>query len=148
MEKESSHKTGERMKLEDEVRELKNLAEGLKVDILEKDTRLNHLQKQNDELSSLLSKSRDEVIKEFKTSSEFTDLLDKNNAASSENFRMDTIESFPGVDFDSIKLPIPAKSPLLQTGSADANIEDDASIPHPMKDDSKSGGVAPSGLSS
>ena len=111
MEKESSRKTGERMKLEDEVRELKNLAEGLKVDILEKDTRLNHLQKQNDELSSLLSKSRDEVIKEFKTSSEFTDLLDKNNVASFENFRMDTIESFPGVDFDSIKLPIVARSP-------------------------------------
>jgi len=43
MEKESSCKTGERMKLEDEVRELKNLAEGLEVDIVEKDIRLNHL---------------------------------------------------------------------------------------------------------
>ena len=135
------------MKLEDEVRELKNLAEGLKVDVLEKDTRLNHLQKQNDELSSLLSKSRDEVIKEFKTSSEFTDLLDKNNVASFENFRMDTIESFPGVDFDSIKFRTVAESSLLQTSLKDLNIKDDASTSHPVKDGSKSGGNAPSGLS-
>ena len=43
MEKESSCKTGERMKLEAEVEELKNLAEELSTDIVEKDTRLDHL---------------------------------------------------------------------------------------------------------
>ena len=43
MEKESSHKTVERMKLEDEVKELKNLVEELRTDIMEKDTRLDHL---------------------------------------------------------------------------------------------------------
>lgn len=62
------------MKLEDEVKELKNLAEELRTDIVEMDTRLDHLQKQDDELRSSLSKSRDEVIKEFKMSKEFTDL--------------------------------------------------------------------------
>ena len=41
MEKESSC----RMKLEAEVKELKNLAEELKINIVEKDTRLDHLQK-------------------------------------------------------------------------------------------------------
>ena len=89
MEKESSHRTGERMKLEAEVKELKNLVEELRMDIVE-DTCLNHLQKQNDELRSSLSKSRDEVIKEFKMSKEFTDLLDENYAVGFENFHMDT----------------------------------------------------------
>ena len=45
IEKESSYRTGERMKLEVEVKELKNLAEELRVDIVEKDTCLDHLQK-------------------------------------------------------------------------------------------------------
>ena len=40
---ESSHRTGERMKLEAEVKELKNLTEELRIDIVEKDTRLDHL---------------------------------------------------------------------------------------------------------
>ena len=52
MEKESSCKTGERMKLEAEVEELKNLAEELRMDIVKKDTHLDHLQKQNGELRS------------------------------------------------------------------------------------------------
>ena len=45
MKKESSCRMKERMKLEAEVKELKNLAEELKTDIVEKDTRLDHLQK-------------------------------------------------------------------------------------------------------
>ena len=52
MEKESSRKTGERMELEAKAVELKNLAEELRADIVEKDTRLDHLQKQNEELRS------------------------------------------------------------------------------------------------
>lgn len=45
MEKEFSRRMRERMKLKDEVKELKNLAKELKVDIMEKDTCLNHLHK-------------------------------------------------------------------------------------------------------
>ena len=45
MEKESSCRMKERMKLEAEVKELKNLVEELKTDIVEKDTHLDHLQK-------------------------------------------------------------------------------------------------------
>lgn len=41
--KESSCKVGERRKLGDEVKELKNLAKELKAGIVEKDTRLDHL---------------------------------------------------------------------------------------------------------
>ena len=43
LEKEMSNKVGERVKLEDKVKELKNLIEELKVDIIEKETRLDHL---------------------------------------------------------------------------------------------------------
>ena len=43
LEKEMSNKLGERVKWEDMVKELKNLIEELKVDIVEKDTRLDHL---------------------------------------------------------------------------------------------------------
>ena len=96
MEKESSRRTGERMKLEAKVKELKNLAEELGADIVEKDTHLDHLQKQNDELKSSLSKSRDEVIREFKTSKAYTDLLDENYVVGFEYFRMDALESFLG----------------------------------------------------
>ena len=113
MEKESSCRTGERMKLEDEVKELKNLTKELRIDIVEKYIHLDHLQKQNDKLRSFLSKTRDEVIKEFKMSKEFTDLLDENYATGLDDFRMDTIESFLGVDFDSIKLRIIVESSLL-----------------------------------
>ena len=113
IEKESSCRMGKRMKLEAEVKELKNLAKELKTDIVEKDTLLNHLQKQNHEPRSSLSRSRDEVIREFKTSKEYTDLLDENYVASFEDFRIDIVESFPRVDFDSIKLHIATESSLL-----------------------------------
>ena len=43
MKKESSRKAGERVKLEDQVKELKNLVEELKADTVEKDTHLDHL---------------------------------------------------------------------------------------------------------
>ena len=45
MERESSHQAEVRAKLEDEVKELKNLIEELKSNAIEKDTHLDHLQK-------------------------------------------------------------------------------------------------------
>lgn len=72
MEKEASRKAGEKVKLEDEVKELKNLVEELKVYIVKKETHLDHFQKKNDEFTSSLSKAKDEAIREFKMSSEFT----------------------------------------------------------------------------
>ena len=64
---------------------------------------------------------------EFKASSEFTDLLLKNYVVGFEDFRMDVIEHFPGVDFSPIKLCVVAERSLLQTSSEDINIQDDAS---------------------
>ena len=91
-------------KTKDEVKELRNLNEELRTDALEKDTRLNHLQKRNDEMSALLEKAKGDAVAEFQVSKQFIDLLDKNYAAGFEDFRLDAIENFPNLDFSSIKL--------------------------------------------
>lgn len=145
MEKESSCQDEVKAKLEDEVKELKNLIEELKVDIIDKDIHLDHLQKRSDELCTLLGETRKVAIREFKASNKFTDLLDRNYAAGLEDFRMDAIEHFLGVDFSPIKLCFAAESSFLQMSSEEVNVEDDASI-HPTMDDPKSGDNAPSGL--
>ena len=62
-----------------------------------------------------MSQAKDEVIKKFKLSKAFTDLLDKNYAAGFEDFHMDTLELFPEMNFDSIKFCTVAESSLLQT---------------------------------
>ena len=94
-----------------------------------------------------MTKVKDEAIKEFKTFSEFTELLDKNYAASFKDFYLDATDAFPRVDFNSIMLLITAKSSLLQSSSKDVNIEDDTFNPLPTKDDSKPEDVVASGLS-
>ena len=75
--------------------ELLNLIEELKTDVVEKDTRLGHLKKKNDELSTLLSNAKTDAVIEFKSSNEYTKLLDANYAAGFEDFRMEAIENFP-----------------------------------------------------
>ena len=126
-------------KAKEEAKELRNLNKELKTDVLEKDTRLDHLQKRNNELSALFEKANADAIAEFQASKQFTDLLDKNYAAGFEDFRLDAAENFPNLDFSVIKLNLgAATSSLLQTSSEDVNIEDDAStLPPPtdVKDD-------------
>ena len=115
-------------KAKDEVTENRKLIEELRTDALEKDTRIDHLQKMNDELNTRLSKAKEDAVAEFKSSKAYTDILDRNYAAGFEDFRMDAIENFPEVDFSSIKLNlVAATSSLIQTGSNDVNVEDDAS---------------------
>jgi len=95
-------------------------------DIVKKDTRLDHLQKGNDELRALLKKAKEDAIEEFKACSQFTVLLDRNYVAGFEDFRMDAEEHFLEVDFSSIKLNTGVASSLLQTSSEDVKIENDA----------------------
>ena len=124
-------------KAKEKGKELLNLIEELKTDVVEKDTRLDHLQKKNDELSTLLSNAKVDAVTEFKSSNGYTKLLDANYAAGFEDFRMQAIENFPEVDFSSIKLNlIAATSSLLQASSEDVNVEDDATT-LPPKDDPK-----------
>ena len=127
-------------KAREEAKELRNLNEELKTDVLEKDTRLDHLQKKNNKLNTLLEKAKEDAVAEFQASKQFTDLLDKNYATGFEDFRLDATENFPNLDFSTIKLNLggAATSSLLQTSSEDVNIEDDAStLPPPVdaKDD-------------
>ena len=126
-------------KAKEEAKELWNLNEELKTDVLEKDTHLDHLQKRNNELNALLEKAKGDAVAEFQVSKQFTDLLDKNYAAGFEDFRLNAAENFPNLDFSVIKLNLgAATSSLLQTSSEDVNIEDDAStLPPPtdVKDD-------------
>ena len=125
-------------KAREEAKEFRNLNEELKTNVLEKDTRLDHLQKKNNELSALLEKAKEDAVAMFQTSKQFTDLLDKNYAAGFEDFTLDAAENFPNLDFSVIKLNLgAATSSLLQTSSEDVNIEDDASTlpPANAKDD-------------
>ena len=55
-------------KAKEEKKELQNQIEELKADAIEKDTRLDHFQKRNDELSAFLKKSKDDAVVEFKAS--------------------------------------------------------------------------------
>ena len=123
------------VKAREEAKELRNLNEELKTDVLEKDTRLDHLQKKNNELSALLEKAKGDAVAKFQVSKQFTNLLDKNYAAGFEDFRLDAAENFPNLDFSAIKLNLGATtSSLLQTSSEDVNIEDDASTLPPPAD--------------
>ena len=100
-------------KAKEEAKELRNLNEELKTGVLEKDTRLDHLQKRNNELSALFEKAKGDAVAEFQASKQFTDLLDKNYAAGFEDFRLDVTENFPNLDFSSIKLNLGAATSSL-----------------------------------
>ena len=64
---------GAAAKAKEEVTEHNKLIEKLKTDALEKDTRIDHLQKMNDELNARLSKAKEDAVAEFKSSKEYTD---------------------------------------------------------------------------
>ena len=119
-------------KAKDEFKELQNLVEALRADIVEKDTHLDYLQKRNDELSTLLKKEKEDVVVEFRDSKQFTDLLETNYVARFKDFCMDIMENLLEVDFRSIKLNLGAASSLLQMSSEDVNIEDDATTQPPQ----------------
>ena len=100
-------------KAKEVAKELQNLNEELKTDVLEKDTHLDHLQKKNNELSALLEKVKGDAIAKFQASKQFTDLLDKNYATGFEDFRLDATENFPNLEFSSIKLNLGATTSSL-----------------------------------
>ena len=132
---ESKKQAGVAAQAKEKTIELQKLIEELKTDAAEKGTRLDHLQKKNDELSVLLSKAKEDAVTEFKASKQYTDLLDANYAAGFEDFKADVMENFLEVDFSFIKLNLAATtSSLLQTSSEDVNVEDDASTQPPHDD--------------
>ena len=100
-------------KAKDEARDLQNLVEELKTDSIEKDTRLDHLQKRNDELSTFLNKTKEDMVAEFKASKQFIDLMNTNYITGFEDFKMNVMENFLEVDFSSIKLNLGAATSSL-----------------------------------
>ena len=78
------------------------------------------------ELQNLFEELRADVV-EFKASKQYTNLLDANYAAGFEDFIMDAMENFLEVDFSSIKLNLAAATiSILQANSEDVNVKDDA----------------------
>ena len=100
--------------------------EELKADNLEKDTRIVHLEGQVSEFALSLEKAREKAIAAFKKSDEYKNRLDSHYAAGYEDFRVDAIEVYPDLDFNSFKLPLATESSLLQMSFEDVNIMDDA----------------------
>ena len=52
-------------KAREEAKELRDLNEELKTNVIEKDTRLDDLQKRNNELNTLLEKAKEDAVAEF-----------------------------------------------------------------------------------
>ena len=105
------------------------------------------------ELTLSLEKAKKEVIATFMKSSDYTDHLDQYYVVGYEDFHSDAKEAYLEMDFNSFQIPTTAKTSLLQTSSEDINVVDNASselvkdVAETSKDDLKSGGNAPSGLS-
>ena len=91
----------------------KNEVEELKVDNIEKDTRIVYLEGQISGFFSSLEKAREEAIASFKKSDEYKGRLDSYYVAGYEDFRADAKETFPDLDFDSFKLPFATESFVL-----------------------------------
>ena len=125
---------------------LKNKVKELKVDNIEKDTRIVYLEGRVSRFVSSLEKAREEAIGSFKKFDEHKSRLDSHYAAGYEDFRADAKETFPDLDFDSFKLPLATESSMLQTSSEDVNVMDNASN-EVIQGDPKSGGNAPNGSS-
>ena len=106
---------------------LKNEMEELKADVIEKDTRIAHLEGQVSRFASSLEKAREEAILAFKKFDEYKNRLDSHYVAGYKDFRADAKKAFPNLNFDSFKLPLTTESSLLQTSSKDVNKVDNAS---------------------
>ena len=76
--------------------------------------------------NSSLEKACEEAVAAFKKFDECKNRLDSHYVVGYEDFRADTKEAFPDLDFDSLKIPLATESSLLPTSSEDVNVVDDA----------------------
>ena len=103
-------------------KKLRKKVEELKVDSIEKETCLNHLEVKVQGFVSSLENAQKEAIATFMKSDDFTNLLNHHYVAGYEDFRSDAKEAYPEMDFDSFKSPTVAERSLLQTSSGDVNV--------------------------
>ena len=145
--------TKELTRLQGIEKKLRNEVEELKANSIEKETHINHLEVKVQGFTSSLENAQKEAIATFMKLDDFTNRLDRHYIVDYEDFHSNAQEAYPEIDFDSFKIPTATKSSLLQTSSKDVNVMDDASTKptkdavKTRKDDPKSGGNAPSGLS-
>ena len=134
-------------------RKLKDEVEELKMDSIENETQIAHLKGKILRLTSSMEKAKEEAIVASMRSDEFKTRLNCHYADGYEDFCADARKAYLNMDFDSFKIPLATESFLLLTISEDVNVVDDASTKTAQyatianKDDPKSGGDAPSGLS-
>nr|XP_023919360.1 uncharacterized protein LOC112030919 [Quercus suber] len=119
---------------------LKNEVEELKADVVEKDTRIAHLEGKVSGFSSSLEKAREEAILAFKKFDKYKNRLDNHYVAGYEDFCANANEAFPDLNFDSFKIPLATESFLLATSSKDVNVVDDANN-EVTQDNPKTGNV-------
>ena len=105
---------------------LKNKVKELKADSVEKETHIVHLEGQISAFNSSLEKACEEAVTAFKKSDEYKNRLDNHYAVGYKDFRAYAKEAFPGLDFDSLKIPLAMESSLFLTSSEDVNVVDDA----------------------
>jgi len=84
-----------------------------------------------------MSKAKDEVVKEFESSSAYTRLLNETYGVGFEDFCLDAYKAFLGVDFDSIKLPMAGETSILPSTFEDVDIDDDTTTFDKPKDDAQ-----------
>ena len=153
-------KKGEVIRLTDELtclqgieKKIRNEVEELKADSIKKETHINHLKVKVQGFASSLENAQKEAIAAFMKLDDFTNRLDHHYVAGFEDFCSNAKKAYLEIDFDSFKISTAVASSLLQTSSEDVNVVDDASTKpakdaaETSKDDPKSGGNSPSGLS-
>jgi len=69
--------------------------EELKVDFIEKETQISHLERKVLGLTSSIEKAKKEAIATFMRSDEFKNRLDRHYAAGFEDFHADARETYP-----------------------------------------------------
>ena len=87
--------------------------EELKTNSIKKETRISYFERRCQELTSSLENAKKDAIATYMKSDNFTSRLDQNYVAGYKDFCSDAKEAYLGMDFDSFKVPIAAKSSLL-----------------------------------
>ena len=91
--------------------------EELKVDSIEKETHITHLEVKVQEFTSSMEKAQKEAVTTFKRLNEFKTRLDRHYATGYKDLRFDAKEAYLEVDFDSFMIPTATDSSLLPASS-------------------------------
>ena len=153
-------KNGEMIRLTDDLNrlqgietKLKDEVEELRVDSIEKETYITHLERKKFQSSTHPWMRLVKKPLQLSKSQTSTRIIYSHYATGYEDFRADAKEAYLDLDFDSFKIPLATKSSLLLTSSEDVNVVDDATnevtqdATVASEDDLKSRGDAPYGLS-